>query len=354
MHTNRWVFDPVAHRPVVTTMDAPASPLDLLDLPGEGSGPADARPTSVVLAGDYLRTDHNHGLGEVPLTLLLHGVLLGTFDPADPNVWAGALRRGTGIAAAAARTFGSDPRQLWGLRDSLTTRRTPPRTPVTDTVPWTPRRTAVFSAMPPSALAAIRSWRDTRAPGTSMFAVVAAALHRGLSASGLDVDEVATVTLDARKFLPDGHVPLGNFVSGLEFDLGGAPTPARVHQAVAGAMQSGRPVANLALNSLRTRIGLAAGTPTAATVRPRAPRARLLFSSLGTVPRRGAMPWRDTAAPFYMVHNDPTGPEGVTLSWATVEGSLFVMASFHGSVFDRDQVRRGLEAVTSDPLMLVG
>ena len=360
--TNRWVFDPVAHRPVVTTMDAPASPMDLLDIDVDSTGAAEARPTSVVLAGDYLRTDHNHGLGEVAFTLLLHGVVLGTIDPSDPNVWRPARRRGNGIATAALRTFGSDPRRLWALRSSLsradaatTIARTPPAgpDPVAAQQPWTPDRTAVFSPMPPETVARLRAWRDNDAPGTSMFAVVAAALHRGLRSAGLDVDDVATVTLDVRKYLADGHVPLANFVSGLEFDLGPRPTPRRIHGMVATATASGRPVANVALNSARTRVGLLTGRLTAPATRPRAPRARLLFSSLGKVPRQGAIPWRGTADPFYIVHNDPTGPEGITVSWAMIDGSMFTAASFHGNVFDREQVQRGLDSATSDPLHLL-
>lgn len=351
--TNRWTFDPVANLPVVTTADAPASPMDLLDLPAERCGPADARPTSVVLAGDYLRTDHNHGLGEVAFTLLMHGVILGTIDPADPNVWTSALRRGDGITTAAVRAFGSDPRRLWALRDSFTRREQPAPEPVENVEPWAPAPAAVFSPMPPDTLARLRSWRDTDAPGISMFAVVAAALHHGFARAGLDVADVATVTLDVRKYLPEGRVPLRNFVSGLEFDLGREPSPHLIHRTVTTAMTSGRPVANLALNSVRTRIGLLTGTPEAPATRPRRPRARLLFSSLGKIPREGTIPWRETADPFYTVHNDPTGPEGITVSWGTIGNNMFTAASFHGNVFERDQVQHALELVTSDPLQLL-
>ncbi|EME20403.1 hypothetical protein [Rhodococcus triatomae] len=350
--SNRWSFDPVAHRPVVTTMDAPASPMDLLDLP-DVAGPPDSRPTGVVLAGDYLRTEHNHGLGEVAFALLLHGVILGTIDPSDPNVWRPALRRGNGITAAALRTFGSDPRRLWALRGSLSRQAKPAPRPATDEQPWAPDRAAVFSPMPPETVARLRAWRDATSPGTSMFAMVAAALNRGLSDAGLDVDEVATVTLDVRKYLADGHVPLANFVSGLEFDLGRRPSPQLIHTTVAGAIASGRPVANVALNSLRTRIGLLTGQPQAPNSRPCAPRARLLFSSLGRVPRQGTIPWRGTADPFYIVHNDPTGPEGITVSWGMIDGSMFTVASFHANVFARDRVQQGLDAVTTDPVGLL-
>ncbi|MGW0172644.1 hypothetical protein ACWDUM_02245 [Rhodococcus sp. NPDC003322] len=351
--TNRWTFDPIANRPTVSRIDPPSSPLDLLDLPSDAGTPAEDRPTSIVLAGDYMRTDHNHGLGEVALGLTMHGVILGTIDPADPHVWRSAKRHGSGIATAAARTYGSDPRRVWALRDSA--RRKPAATDAPEAMePWTPSRTGVVTTMPSATVAQLRSWRDAHASDASMFAVVASALHRGLASAGLPIDDVATVTLDARRYLPKGRVPLGNFVSGLEFDLGPAPTPERIHRASAGAMASGRPVANLALNATRTRIGLRSAAPRNAPLeRPGSPRARLLFSSLGAVPRVGAVPWLDSAEPFYVAHNDPTGPDGITITWALIEGAVITSASFHGTVFDREQVSAGLARAAADPLELL-
>jgi hypothetical protein len=36
-----------------------------------------------------------------------------------------------------------------------------------------------------------------------------------------------------------------------------------------------------------------------------------------------------------------------------IDGSMFTAASFHGNVFDRAQVQRGLDSATSDPLHLL-
>ncbi|MFD4291841.1 hypothetical protein ACFWPA_04045 [Rhodococcus sp. NPDC058505] len=355
--SNRWTFDPAAHRPTVRRVAPPRSPMDLYDPEPDAAAPAPEpddhrpRPTSIILAGDYLRTDHSHGLGEVALALAMHGVILGTIDPTDPNVWRPSGRRGSGIAAAAARTYGTDPRRLFALRSALHRR---PESAPPETIPWIPARSGAAATMPPETVARLRAWRDGNDPSVSMFAVIAAALHRGLAASGIEIDDVVTVTLDARRYLPKGRVPLGNFVSGLEFDLGRAPTPRRIHRASAGATASGRPVANLALNAARTRVGLRTGRQADTRWdRPRHPRARLLFSSLGVVPRTGRVPWRDTAAPFYAAHNDPTGPDGITVTWAIVEGAVIASASFHGNVFPRAQVQEGLTRAVTDPLALL-
>lgn len=344
---NRWAYDPEAFSPVVTRIDPPASPMDLLDLPAIGS--AEERPTSITLAGNYIRTDHNHGLGEVALTLMIHGIALGMIDPTDQRVWESARASRSGITTAALRTYGSDPRRAWALRQSLEgpTRTAPPNHPAS---PWTPERTGTVVTTDPDTLQALRGWRDQHLPSVSMFAVTASVLHRALADAGVTISPVAMITLDARRYLPHGRVPLGNFVSGLEFDLGLNPTPQQLHRASSNAVSTGRPVANLALNALRTRIGSRRSKSGAYPVtHPSTPQARLLFTSLGTVPRQGAIAWLDTAAPLYAAHNDPAGPEGITLTWALVDGGIQTTASFHGNVFPHSAVSAALNHAATDP-----
>ncbi len=346
-HGNRWRFDPESCAPEVIRLDPPTSPMDLLDTASNVS--REDRPTTVTVAGNYLRTDHNHGLGEVALTLMMNEVILGMIDPADPHVWQTSRASRSGITTAALRTYGSDPRRAWALRRSLDrTQRPAPSGPVE---PWTPARTAAVVTTDPDVVRSLREWRDNNLPSVSMYALTASVLHRALADAGLTINPVATVTLDARRYLPAGRVPLGNFVSGLEFDLGANPTPGRIHEVTSEAVATGRPVANLALNTMRTRIGLRIKHPRAYPIsRPQNPRAQLLFSSIGPVPRQGQVPWLADASPFYSAHNDPVGPEGITLTWAIVEGALATTASFHRNVFPQTLVTAALECAATDPL----
>lgn len=349
-HGSRWSFDPESSVPEVVRLDPPSSPMDLLDLLSHTSRAH--LPTTVTVAGNYLRTDHNHGLGEVALTLMINEVILGMVDPADPRVWQPAHAARSGIPTAALRTFGSDPRRAWALGKSLD--HTPRPKPSGSLKPWTPARTAAVVTTDPDTVQSLRTWRDRHLPSVSMFAVTAAILHRALSDAGLSVDPVATITLDARRYLPAGRVPLGNFISGLEFDLGAHPTPSHIHAVTSEAMATGRPVANLALNSVRTRIASRRGTSHAYPVsRPVNPRAQLLFSSIGPVPRQGNVPWIGGGTPFYSAHNDPVGPEGITLTWAIVEGAVATTASFHGNVFSHALVTAALEHAAADPFTLL-
>ena len=348
-HDNRWTFDPESCAPEVVRLDPPTSPMELLDSASQVSQVSrEDRPTTVTVAGNYLRTDHNHGLGEVALTLMMNEVILGMIDPADPRVWQPSRASHSGITTAALRTYGSDPRRAWALRRSLD--RTPRPASSGPVEPWTPARTAAVVTTDPDTVRSLRTWRDQNLPSVSMYALTAAVLHRALADAGLTINPVATVTLDARRYLPAGRVPLGNFVSGLEFNLGANPTPSRINEVTSDAVAAGRPVANLALNTMRTRIGLRINNSGAYPIgRPQNPQAQLLFSSIGPVPRQNQVPWLAGATPFYSAHNDPVGPEGITLTWAIVEGAVATTASFHGNVFPQAAVTAALECAATDP-----
>lgn len=349
--TTRWEYDP-GLLPDIVVADPPASPEDLL----VGPHAADdvGAPTRIVLAGDHILTDHNHGLGEVELTLMFHAVVLGTIDAHDPRTWQAACRRGSGIPTAAARVFGSDPRRLFALRRRTHGPAVPDTGDTGDTVPWTPARSGAVGTFDRTAVRALRNWRDRHEPAASMFSVTTVVLHRALCAAGIAPAPTITVPFDARRYLPPGCTPLGNFVAGLDFTVGTAPTPTAVNEAVSRAASAGRPVANLALNALRTRIASAQGIQARPPrSRPRVPRARMLFSSIGQVPRHGGIPWLDPTAagrPFYAAHNDPTGPEGITFTCGVVDGRTIAVASFHENVFPADAVADAMAHAAAEPL----
>lgn len=185
-----------------------------------------------------------------------------------------------------------------------------------------------------------------------MFSVTSTVLHRALAAEGIDPAPTISVPFDARRFLPSDFVPLGNFAAGLDFRVGTAPTPRIVHEALTEATATGRPVANLMVNSLRIRSGLRRGIrPELPTTRPRHPRARMLFSSL----RRGVdrLPWLDLDRRFYATHTAPTGPEGITFTTSTDGSFMHVVTAFHDTVFPPDLIRAALRRATAEPLGLL-
>jgi len=350
--TTRWIYDPRT-TPEIVVADDPESAADLLV---GTSFPAGDRRTRIVLAGDHILTDHNHGLGEVELTLRFHAVLLGVLDPTDPAVWRDTRRRCSGVGTAAARVFGSDPRRLWALRRLLGSAGVPeePVAETRDEVPWTPSRAGAVATFEQDVFDRLRAWRDEHEPSVSMFSVTSTVLHRALTAEGIDPAPTISVPFDVRRYLPAGRTPLGNFVAGLDFPVGAYPSPRAIHDALGRAASTGRPVANLAVSSARTRVALRRGLTFAApSTRPRSPRARILFSSLSKGPLVDRLPWLATDLPFYAAHNDPTGPEGITFTTSAFGSRVIVVASFHDTVFPADRIRAALQRAVADPLGLL-
>jgi len=355
--TRRWLYDPAA-TPEILVADRPESAAELLLDPS--FRPTDER-TRIVLAGDHVLTDHNHGLGEVELTLRFHAALLGVLDPTDPALWKDTRRRGSGLPTAAIRAFGSDPRRLWALRHLYGGRTAGSSAPEQrDEMPWAPSRAGAVAIFEHDVHARLRGWREQNAPGVSMFAVTATVLHRALGAEGIDPAPTISVPFDVRRYLPAGRTPLGNFVAGLDFEVGTSPSPRAIHDALNHAAATGRPVANLAMSSLRARLALHRGIDFPSPGhRPRFPRARLLFSSLtksslGQGPLVDRLPWIDAERPFYAAYNEPTGPEGITFTTSAFGDRVIVVASFHDNVFPADRVRAALHRATTDPLALLG
>ncbi|MGC0363556.1 hypothetical protein ABH922_001540 [Rhodococcus sp. 27YEA15] len=347
--SNRWMYDPT-FTPGVSTLERHDQPSDLLDPPALRGH--DSSPLSVTTSGDYLRTDHDHGLGEIDFGLIVHAVILGSVDPTDPTIWARSRRSMSGVGTALVRTFGSDPRRAVALMRDLRSPR--PAPPVFDgpTLPWTPHRSGAVSTATAATLDTVKSWRDRHATGVSMFAVNLAVWHRALAAEGITIDPVSTIPFDGRRYLAENRSPLGNFVAGLQFRLGDRPSPRTVHDQISTAARTGRPVANLALTCAKSR--LARGGSFVPTTVAANPSAHIIFSHLGTVPRSGSIAWKRAGAPaFYVAHSDPAGPDGLTLTSAVVDGSLITTGSFHANVFDARSVARALDNAAQDPLQFL-
>ncbi|MFT3715217.1 MAG: hypothetical protein QM774_04490 [Gordonia sp. (in: high G+C Gram-positive bacteria)] len=148
----------------VTVQDEPRSPLDLLN------GPPAGAPFRLTLAGRYLRTEHDHGLGEVALAVMTHLVVTGAVDPADPDLRRAISRRGQGLPGAVWRTFGRDPRRM---REVLRQARDPE--PVADEPgpypadPVTGPAAAHLARIDADGVADIRRWRERSGTGASLL-----------------------------------------------------------------------------------------------------------------------------------------------------------------------------------------
>ncbi|KWX64028.1 hypothetical protein [Mycobacterium sp. NAZ190054] len=185
-----------------------------------------------------------------------------------------------------------------------------------------------------------------------MFAIQTCALHEAFAAAGFEVDPVVTLPFDVRRYLPDGHGTLGSFSAGLDFTLERDAGPRGLHEEMTTAARMARPVANLVAGTVKTRAALRSGRRPEWVVPARTP-LRLLHSSIGTVPKN---PWTfsDPAEARILVASDPVSPCGVTVTSATVMGSLWLTAEFHDTVFDAEMVDGALESVSEQMRKLVG
>ena len=363
----RWVHDPRRLLDSVEVIDEPADPLSLLVPTGRPNA-----PMRITLAGRYLRTEHDHGVGEIRFGLLAHQVITGAVDPRDPAIQAQIPRRWDGLATAAVRVFGSRPTRV---RDAFRSIRTTAATPAAFTPtafspttdfpidagqPAGTRRPTPSgpyavegAAMPTATPGELRAWRDPATPGASLFALVVAGLTRALLGAGIAVDDMGTLPVDLRRYLPANTNPLANFVSGVQLPLRDGSDPARLHNDLVAAVASGRPILSLARVTALSRaaellatIGRDPHVPP-----PDTTRAPLVFTGIQAHQQLlDSYPWIDRGASIYVTGAHPAAPHGITLQSATVHDRLLISASFQPDVYRRGQLRAALDAFVADPV----
>ncbi|CAA0133003.1 Uncharacterised protein [Mycolicibacterium vanbaalenii] len=348
--STRWRYSPdTVGDAVGTAVREPASdPVTLLTAlrqqPGDG--------IRVLAAGDHLAIDFSHGLGEVPLLDMLIAVLLGSVDPADPDVWADYRHRIAPLPEAALRAIGLGPQRLWPLwrqyRRGAAAIPAGSATAGSDTSP--PRPATHVGRIPADTVAELRRLRDSALPGVSMFALYTFALYQAFDDAGFDVDPTVTVPFDVRPYLPSGHSTLATFSAGLEFTLDRREGPRALHAEMTAAQRMARPVANLVVSTLKARAAIRAGHHRSQV--PARPRLRLLHSNIGDVPRTG-WSFSELAAARILVASDPADPSGMTVTTSSTAGALWLTAAYHDSLFDSRRVGAALDSVAEQVHSLI-
>ncbi|MFZ2238325.1 MAG: hypothetical protein WAV90_02125 [Gordonia amarae] len=368
----RWIHDPRRLLDTVEVVDEPADPLDLLVPDGRPNA-----PMRITLAGRYLRTDHEHGVGEIRFGLLAHQIITGAVSPQDPEMLAQISRRWDGLATAGLRVFGSRPTRVFdvlrSMRETKPTQTEPTGTKPTETKPTpagpefpidtaapttTPPpnlgpHTVAVAAMPANALGDLRAWRDAALPGISLFTLVVSGLTRALVRAGIAVDDVGTLPVDLRRYLPRGTNPLANFVSGIQLPLRDGNDPARLHDDLTTAVTSGRPIVSLArVTALSRAAQLLAPDGRHATTPP--PKAPLVFTGIQAHQQvMDSFPWIDRDNSVYVTGTRPAVPNGITLQSATIHDRLLISASFQPEVHPRGRVRAALDGFATDPVTVL-
>lgn len=346
----RWRHDPESLRNAVVTAAAPDDPLALL------RGAAADAPFRVTLAGDYLLTEHDHGIGEIQLALYAMLVVAGLIGP-SADVHRSISARDDGLFSAAARVFGGDPRRvhrvlkiLEGLPDPVDPASRPPLPPL----PPRPAPAAAPGLAPTSVeavmldaatVSALRQWRDRRRVEASVKTLLLCGTVRAFAEAGVTLHEDIGVPVDLRRYLRAGVNPLGNFVAGLEFRYRAGDDPAHLQRTMADTLVSGRPVASGLRSSVAATLARRRRLAPADADGP----PRLLFSGINEMAALRRFGWLDTAGGGLYGRVDPIGTGDLTLGTVGVHGAVTLSVSFHPGRHDPDVISAALRRFAADP-----
>ena len=310
--------------------------------------PPTAAPFQVTLAGDYLRTQHDHGLGEVSLAALTHSIATGVVDPADPALRASIERR-TGTGRLALRTFGSDPRRIATVVEQSRSMSPDPQATTPNGAPAADTAATVHTEsveLGPEVVARLRRQRAERGARASLMAMFMTGLHRAFTRSGVDLDPAITATVDLRRYGPTGALPLNNLVTGLTLPFRPEENADALHARLADSVRSGRPVAAALRSTVTLRAARLLGGDAAArwTGRP-----HLTVSAIHEQPDFARLPWREPGVGGHRVRVDHADPAGVLEEIVGVHDGYRLSVSHHRATVGSDVISAAISAFAQDP-----
>jgi len=310
--------------------------------------PLGDRPVRVLLHRGFAGIRVSHAIGDGRVFSALVPRLFGAaIEPSPRPVRLPLLR-------AAVSYFGRDPRRVGALlrvpRPVL-----PEPGPHEPSRPWRPDPASHYARSTVDLLPRLREWRAARLPGVSTAAVLFAAARAAFEECGLAPDHPGLMVLmDARRYVPErfaGGFVGGNFTAAQYLEPSDPRDPRAVHEAIGAAVAAGRPLTSLALRDLHGLRGRVAPVPDRVRVNA-AP--RLTLTHVGRLDGFAGLPWAcPPAGRVLMSAPTPGGTEGVTVSFAELDGAIHVNVTYHRSTFDEAAVRRAAELICADPVGLV-
>lgn len=355
---SRWRYRPDVVPAAVKAAPAPSDGVELL------RSAVSRAPFQATLAGDYLLTEHDHGIGEVQLALITHQLITGVLTP-SPELYRAISRADDGLFSAAVRVFGGDPRrvrQVLAILDRLPERTAaplpdapgtdPPGTDLPDTnLPGTSVEVAVLDAQ---AVAQIRECRRAAGSTASLKTLVLCGLVRALTGAGVQLHEDIVIPIDLRRYLRRGVNPLGNFVTGLQFRHRPGDAPDDLQRALAETVRSGRPVASALRSSGAAGAAMLARRGRTARPPAGAGPVRLLYSGVNELPEFRQFGWRDPSVGGHYARVDPITGADLTATSIELHGRVMVSLSFDPAHHRREVICAALRAFTEDPAFSAG
>ncbi|ADP78216.1 hypothetical protein [Pseudofrankia inefficax] len=217
-------------------------------------------------------------------------------------------------------------------------------------VPWHQEFGVVSVRFGKDVLAEIRSWRLANAKGITRTMVLFAAARAALETSDLPpVRPGVNISVDMRKFLPQGAVLYGNFAPSIYVCPADGCDPAQLNAVIDEVMSVARPLATMALvaSTAKRRFKRTAQPPTLAeaTARP-----ALSLIHCGRLKAFEKLPWTGSPADRrYVIGSTPGDPDGISVFISEIHGGVDVTATFNVSTFDPAVVRGALEILATEP-----
>ncbi len=349
-----WRYDPAGLdelcESIVSTTTEPAMDYARRIMPAVAGRGREARPVEFVLAGDYIVTIFDHGLGDGPIMELLPAAVVAIARGAGiPDVFQASRMSG----ALRAALLGTYLRHPTAVPRTLAARRAASR-------PALPQATPVPAAVPPepvpsfhyarSTAAQLRELKQLTRAGSapvSLTALLMSLLARSIQREGAAVAPDGVLVLDSRRYLPEGANTLGNFITGMPVGLTDTE-PAVISSQIDSMLGSGWPLATLTMGALQ------AGAPPAppVPVDPGSP-VRLSLSNAGLLRRFGELPWLPGGERVALFAVGPVPDRQFSVSVMAVGQELHFTASFNAAMLAPGFVAAVLERVVREPATLL-
>ncbi len=310
--------------------------------------PLEDVPMRLVVADGYVGIRMTHAIGDGRVfNAVLPEIIAATAARREPRLPEARPTR-LPLLRASLRFFGSSP---GNVRRLLRVERPVLPGPVEPTRHWDPGTCSFYAHSDSGLVDGVRRWRDQSAPGVSATSLLFAATWAAFGEAGMNPDDSGIMILvDARRYLAKGALVDGNFTAAQYVRPRVPGNPRAIQDAMDAAIDAGRPLSTLALEDARLlRGGHGDRAPRRVS---QTPRPQLTLTHVGRLPMYAALPWRTTERVMISAPT-PGGPEGVTISFAEVDGAIHINVSFHSSTFPEAQIRQIAAQICTDPLGLV-
>lgn len=303
------------------------------------------------LTGDHVVVDYSHGIGDGQLGVALLSALSGELDDARSGSLAQGLPPGT-TRRAASRHFRAHPgavRDIARLRAA--NKPDAGDRPTRSIDGWQTHNRSATAYLPPAAVAEVRSWTKTNAPGATTASVTVALWRAALVAAGALIEDQFTVLMNCRRYLaPEFQQSQGNFAVAMPMRLPSSASPAEIAALVRRVYDSGWPLVVLLMAEAKSVIGKGeTGQPP--TTYDASGRIRLSISDLGRLSTFDHVTWAPGERPPQLgAYLEPDGPDAVTLLISELAGGRTFTATFCSAVVEPDLVDAALSRMCSDPL----